>query len=293
LKLWAWFFSLVSSVAFAQLSPIQEVFSPNTQQYPAERFYKVAVIQWANEVDTPLNVTSIQAETYKQTNRKALEKYIREAATHGAQLVVTPEFAVVGYPSEVGDQFFSRQNISPYVEPIPGTSTNFFSDLARELNITIHLGMVEKDTKSDSYFNAQVAISPQGKILGVYRKISLFGDEGNYVSAGNELVTYQSPVGKIGLAICADIYNSKVMGSYKNQGVKALTVPASWTIHNSAMSYFQSAARSTSAYILGANHFYFPDSGVVNPDGSKQSHIRQSMGVAYGFIPLLKRQNLR
>jgi predicted amidohydrolase len=293
LKLWAWFFYLLSSVAFAQISPIQEVFSPNPQQFPSEKFYKVAVIQWANEIDTPLDVTPNQAEAYKQSNRKILEKYIREAASHGAKLVVTPEFAVVGYPSEVGDQFYSRQNITPYVEPIPGNSTNFFADLARELNLTIHFGMAEKDVTTDRYYNSQVAISPQGKILGAYRKISLFGDESNFLSSGIDLVTYNSPIGKIGLAICADIYNSKVMGSYKTLGVKALTVPASWTIHNSAMSYFQSAARSTSAYILGANHFYFPDSGVVTPQGLKQSHIRQSMGIAYGFIPLLKRQTLR
>lgn len=289
MKLWAWFFYLVSSLALAEITPIQEVFSPDPSQYPADKFYKVAVIQWANQIDTPLDVTSEQAEAYKQTNRQALEMYIREAATKGAKLIVTPEFAVVGYPSEVGDQFYSREKISPYVEPVPGKSSNFFSELARELKITIHFGMVEKDLNSNKYFNSQIAVSPEGKILAIYRKNSLFGDEGNYVFAGTSLATYDSPIGKVGLAICADIYNSRVMGSYKSLGVKAITVPASWTVHNSAMSYFQSAAKATSAYILGSNHFYFPDSGVVNPQGVKQSHIRQSMGVAYGFIPLLKR----
>jgi hypothetical protein len=51
------------------------------------------------------------------------------------------------------------------------------------------------------------------------------------------------------------------------------------------MEYFSTAARSAHAYFLGANQMYAPDSGIINPDGSDQSHIRQSAGLAYGYLP--------
>jgi hypothetical protein len=54
------------------------------------------------------------------------------------------------------------------------------------------------------------------------------------------------------------------------------------------MSAFQSGARRVGAYVLAANQHYFPDSGVINRDGTKQSHIRQTKGIAYGYLPRTK-----
>ena len=54
------------------------------------------------------------------------------------------------------------------------------------------------------------------------------------------------------------------------------------------MDYFTRSAKSYELYILAANQIYFPDSGVINPDGSKQSHIRQSEAIAYGYLPRVK-----
>jgi hypothetical protein len=48
-----------------------------------------------------------------------------------------------------------------------------------------------------------------------------------------------------------------------------------------------SRAVGNDAYMLAANQQYFPDSGVINPDGTAQSHIRQTNGLAYGYLPVL------
>jgi hypothetical protein len=86
------------------------------------------------------------------------------------------------------------------------------------------------------------------------------------------------------MIICADVYSSSPMEQYAGQ-VDALALSTSWAAMNSGMSSFRSGARRTRAYVLAANQTYFPDSGVINPDGTDQSHIRQSTGVAYGYLP--------
>ena len=285
-------FAFLSISAFAQLKPIKEVFEP-TQTFDPETHGKVAVVQWAPFADTPLGVTKEKAEAYKQENREQLEAYIREAAAKGAELVLTPEFAIVGYPDipelpSEEDEFRNREDIEPYVETAPGPSTKYFSKLAKELKVAIHIGFAEVEKASDRYFNTVVAIDASGKIVAKYRKINLYEGENQFLSPGTEPVVYEGPFGKVGMAICADIYSSVPMKSYASKKVNMVALSTSWAQWNSGMDNFKRAARSGSFFVLASNQRYFPDSGVINPDGTTQSHIRQSNGLAYGFLPYKK-----
>ena len=103
------------------------------------------------------------------------------------------------------------------------------------------------------------------------------------MTPGRDLVTYEGPFGKIGLLICADL-TSSVIDQYYNQGIRQFAMGASWTV-NGSISTFARIAKENNSYLLAANHPYYPDSGVINPDGSLQSHIRKTIGLAYGFLP--------
>ena len=59
----------------------------------------------------------------KANNLARAVKYIREAASNGAQLIVLPEC----FNSPYGTQFFPQ-----YCEPIPGESTRCLSEVAKE-----------------------------------------------------------------------------------------------------------------------------------------------------------------
>lgn len=272
----------------AGLTPIDEIFSPNDRAYPADQYFKVAVLQWANPIDTPVEVTTAQAEQYKATNREFIADYIEEASNSGASLFITPEFAVVGYPyqPEYGDNFKSVEQAAPYAEDKQGPTFRYFSDVAKRFNMYLHIGFLEKVEGVSKFYNSVMAISPTGKLLTVYRKQNLFGGEYRFIKSGDGPKTYQSPAGMIGLGICADIYDSNFLRQYRDLKVDALSLSSSWTIHNSAYNYYVRAAKDLQTTLMGSNHSYYPDSGVVNPDGSKQSHIRQSSGLAYGFLKL-------
>lgn len=279
---------LFSLSARADMTPIREVFSPPSVNYPSSQFMKVAVLQWSNKVDTPVTADLEKAEAYKQSNREAIALYIREAAKNGAKLFVTPELAVVGYPDlpETSDNFESPKQAMPYAETVNGKTFTYFSSLAKELRLYLHIGYLELDPTTKKLHNSLMVIDSEGRLKTNYRKQNLFWGEDRFITPGNSVKSYYNAAGKIGLAICADIYDSDVMDVYETASLDALIVAASWSIHNSAYNFFIRAAEWLNATVIAANHNYFPDSGVVNADGSPQSHIRQSTGLAYGYLPL-------
>lgn len=273
--------------AEGKVKPIKEIYEPKGSFDPA-KYAKVAVVQWASTEPTPVGVTAARAEEFKSGTRRTLEHFIRESAGRGAELVITPEFSVVGYPDfpelpPEEDEYRNREDLAPYVETVPGPTTQFFSGLARELHIYIHVGFAEVETPTGKYFNTVVAIDPSGNIAAKYRKMNLYEGENNFLSAGEGGATYDSPFGKIGLIICADVFSPQPLSEYGSVDVLALST--SWIGYNTGMPAFRRAAHGAGKYLLAANQTYFPDSGVVNPDGTIQSHIRQTTGMAYGYLP--------
>jgi predicted amidohydrolase len=199
---------------------------------------------------------------------------------------------VTGYPSfpelkPEEQNFRSRDDIAPYIEPIKGTSFKYFSALANELGIYIQYGLATGESKSGPYHNSAVVVGPSGKLEAYHHKIGLFEMEHDYLVPGTQGAIFNSPVGRVGLMICADTYEPRVLRQFSGR-TDVIFLSTSWARYNSGMSQFKSTARQLGSYLLAANHMYYPDSGVINPDGSTQSHIRQSYGIAYGYLPRLK-----
>ncbi len=277
------------------LQPIEEIFEPK-ETFDLGKYDKVAVIQW-NPGPSPVPATEKQAQEVKMRNALDLAVHITVATEKGAKLVILPEFTVVGYPDFPGvpseeDNFRNREDIMPYVEPVGGPTTQFFSDLARRLDVSIQFGMAEVDPQTDKYYNSAVIVSSSGNVIARHRKVHLFEHEVDYLSAGDKATVFMSPWGVMGMIICSDVYDSKVLNEMASLGVNVVNLSTSWAQMNSGMSQFRNSARRLRAYLLAANHNYFPDSGVINPDGTNQSHIRQTAGIAYGYIPKAQLVNL-
>ena len=282
--------SFLPRLAEAKVEPIQEVFEPAAPE-PADSFLKVAVIQWAPTQMTPVGVSPEESAAAMSRNRADLAAMIRQAAQNGAKWVITPELSFVGYPDipelpPEEDEFRNRADIAPYVEVIPGVSTAYFGELARELGIILQLGMAERDPVTDLYHNAVVIFSEDGSILAKYRKMNLYKTESEIFAPGDQAVKYWTPAGWAAPMICADIYSERPGNDLGDPPLSVIAVSASWAQWNTGMEHFQDAARFFETFILASNHRYFPDAGVINPDGSLQSHIRQTrIGIAYGYLP--------
>ena len=95
---------------------------------------------------------------------------IREAAGKGAQIVCVQEL--------FRSQYFCREEnagLFDLAEPIPGSTTECFSDLARDLNVAI-VGSVFERRAAGVYHNTAVVIDAGGEFLGAYRKMHIPDD---------------------------------------------------------------------------------------------------------------------
>lgn len=277
---------VISTVAWMSHA-IEEIREP-VGNFPKDKFAKVAVIAFSPPEDAPVDVPQSTINAYKKRTADAMEDQITEAAKNGAEMVITPEFGMIGYPDipnlpNEEDEFQNREQIKPYLESITGPTVKRFQGVAKKLGIYLLFGIAELDR--GKYYNTLVVVDNKGKTIATYRKINLFEGESKFLDAGSKRVTVDTPFGKMGMMTCYDIhFPNPATDMVQKDKIKIMAFATSW-VGKGGMSTFKQFAKDNKVYFLAANHTYFPDSGVIDPTGKIQSHIQQSDGPAYGYLP--------
>lgn len=125
------------------------------------RKIKVGLVQQSNTADTKANL-------YK------LAQNIEDVCKRGAQLVVLQELHNSLYFCQTED----TQNFD-LAEPIPGPSTEFFGELARQFGIVLVTSLFERRT-AGLYHNTAVVFDTDGSVAGTYRKMHIPDDPAYY-----------------------------------------------------------------------------------------------------------------
>jgi predicted amidohydrolase len=142
----------------------------------------------------------------KTENIKKIEEITVKAKEQGADLVIFPELFLTGY--------VVRDQIYELAETIPGPSTQKIEQVAKETGMHIIFGMPELSEKTRAtVFNTAVFIGPDG-FIGKYRKMylpthSVF-EEKRHFRPGYQVAAFDTPIGKIGMCICYDIFFPEV-----------------------------------------------------------------------------------
>lgn len=158
----------------------------------------------------------------KEANYQRVVPLIREAAAHGAQLVVTTECFLDGYA--IQDKSIPVETYRSLGEAIPGGMYfQRLSDLAKELKIHLIAGMTEAD--GEQRYNTSVLFGPDGQMLGKYRK-QILGHEHVRNTPGQVSSTHATPFGQMGMLICADRTNPDVVMRFKENGARFLICPS-------------------------------------------------------------------
>jgi len=171
-----------------------------------------------------VRVACIQTEpvfgAVEQNVSRSLE-FISQAAEKGAGLVILPELAKTGYV------FASREEAFEFTEKIPdGSSTQTWIEAARRHDITIVAGIAERD--GDVLFNSAVVVGPEG-FIGTYRKNHLWGAENLFFEPGDlGFPVFRTRFGRIGVAICYDIWFPEAFRLMALQGADLICVPTNW-----------------------------------------------------------------
>ncbi len=148
-------------------------------------------------------------------NCRMYEPLIAEAARRKADLVVLGEtLTYVGLGK-------SYQDVA---EPIPGPSTDYFGRLARQHNLYIVPGLLERD--GHLVYNVAVLIGPDGKLIGKYRKVCLpRGEVDGGVAPGSDYPVFPTRFGTVGLMVCYDGFFPEVARELSNRGAEVIAWP--------------------------------------------------------------------
>lgn len=172
---------------------------------------KVGLIQQANTADVKANLLT-------------LAQNIEDVVKKGAELVVLQELHNSLY-------FCQTEDTSQFdlAEPIPGPSTGFFGELARQYHIVLVTSLFEKRT-AGLYHNTAVVFEKDGSIAGKYRKMHIPDDpayyEKFYFTPGDlGFHPIQTSVGKLGVQVCWDQWYPEGARLMALQGAELLIYP--------------------------------------------------------------------
>lgn len=172
---------------------------------------KVGIIQQHNTADI-------------DQNKKRLADKCRQLAEKGARLIVLQELHNSLY-------FCQTENVDLFdlAETIPGPSTEFFGQLARELGVVIVTSLFEKRA-AGLYHNTAVVMESDGSIAGKYRKMHIPDDpayyEKFYFTPGDlGFHPIDTSVGRLGVLVCWDQWYPEAARLMALQGVEMLIYP--------------------------------------------------------------------
>lgn len=172
---------------------------------------KIGFLQQHNVADQQLNITRLASS-------------IANLAEHGAQLIVLQELHNSLY-------FCQTENVNLFdlAEPIPGPSTNFYGELARQYGVVIVTSLFERRA-AGLYHNTAVVIEKDGTIAGKYRKMHIPDDpayyEKFYFTPGDlGFHPIETSLGKLGVLVCWDQWYPEAARLMALQGAELLIYP--------------------------------------------------------------------
>jgi N-carbamoylputrescine amidase len=159
-----------------------------------------------------------------ETNKCHLATKIRQLAQEGAELIVLQELHNSLYFCKEEDV-----NLFDLAESIPGPSTQFFGQLAKELQVVIVTSLFERRA-TGLYHNTAVVIEKDGSIAGKYRKMHIPDDPAYYEKfyfAPGDLGFHpiDTSVGRLGVLVCWDQWYPEAARLMALQGAEILIYP--------------------------------------------------------------------
>ena len=183
----------------------------------------------------------------KDHNLDLLERTASAASACGVSLMCFPELFLTGYKID--------RDLHEHGEGLGGPSVKRVCKIARMYGIGLIFGMPER---ADSMlFNTAVAVDANGRVVGSYRKIHLFGPEENAVfTPGDEVVVLDMDGLRVGLAICYDIEFPEMARALRRAGAEVIAVPTA-NMHpfvSVPTTFVRSRALENGLPVIYANH---------------------------------------
>jgi predicted amidohydrolase len=242
----------------------------------------VATIQMVSTPDVDENIATAR-------------RLVAQAAATGAQLVLLPEYwPIMG---------MSDSDKVGKAEPLGrGPIQDFMAQAAREHGIWLLGGTLPLASDDpDKVINTTLVYDPQGKHVGRYDKIHLFGftkgtesyNESRTIVPGAQVGTVDTPLGKVGMSVCYDLRFPEL---FRAMGPLALiVVPAAFTYTTGRAHWeilLRARAIENQCYVLaaaqGGEHVNgrrtWGHSMLIDPWGEIKSQLAEGEGIVHGDV---------
>jgi N-carbamoylputrescine amidase len=184
-----------------------------------------AAMTWAAEASFVFAGLSLMAEPWqKDRNFALLERYAREAAARGAQVIATPEGFLEGYVANIKrSPGLDREKYFSAGEAVDGPLLRRVAGLAQELKVHLLIGFAER--RAGEMFNTAAILGPDGALVSRYSKSHTAADE-PFNAKGTEFPVAETSLGRWGTLICFDRQLPETARVLTLRGAQFILVPA-------------------------------------------------------------------
>ena len=227
----------------------------------------------------PVKVAVAQLDTVLGDCEQNLRKVsVVAEAQRDKDIVVFPEMMVTGY------------DVGPSLATVCEQEQAWIKELQRlaaQHQTTLIVGMPRHD--GEGFYNAVIAVGPNGSTLGVYDKTHLYASESQFYKKGTEFLTVDVPVAdgavRCGIEICYDLEFPEVSRSLTKSGAQILCIASAnmhpWAWHHHV--YARSRAMENQVFALYSNRVgdegsisFCGGSAIVGPQGDVMDEGKDS-----------------
>lgn len=229
-------------------------------------------------------------------NHAVMRDMVRQAAERGCEIVCLPEMWVCPYENAA---FVS------YAERRGGETWKVLCETAAACGVYLIGGSIPEQENNHIY-NTCFVFSPLGEQIARHRKVHLFDIdvpggqrfmESDTFTPGNSFTVFDTPFGKIGVAICFDIRFAEQFRIMALMGAKAVFVPGAFNLTTGPAHWqlsFRMRAVDNQCFLLGcapardmsASYHSYGHSLVCDPWGNVLEELDEKPGLLVKEIDL-------
>jgi nitrilase len=242
------------------------------------------------------------------SNLIEVRRLIKESSDAGAKIIILPEnFAIMGMTEQdkvvIGESYGT------------GQIQSFLEKQAKDFNVWIVAGTIPILTNDDSRIRASCLVyNADGLVVARYDKIHLFDvdvpesndtyRESETIDAGTEICVFDSPFGRIGIAICYDLRFPELFRKMLEKNAEIFVIPSAFTAITGKAHWeplLKSRAIENLCYVVASAQGGYHVNGrethghsmVIDPWGITLDELSNGTGFVISDIDLTKIHNIR
>ncbi len=204
-----------------------------------------------------MKIASIQSKVKESKERTLhhIQEMFEASVPDDTDLAVLPEMFQCPYETAL---------FPVHAEPEGGMTWRFCSELARQKGLYLSAGTMP-ELADGKVYNTAYVFDREGRQIAKYRKMHLFDidikggqyfKESDTLSAGDEIVVFDTEFGKMGICICYDMRFPELSGRMADAGARMILCPAAFNMTTGPLHWelmFRQRAVDNQVFTIGTS----------------------------------------